>query len=292
MAFFGKLTSSSGKVILPGLSAFAILSLLTGFFISSPIYAATPAEQGQVIFEQKCKACHTIGGGRLVGPDLKGITASRDKDWLVRFITTPDKLIAQGDPIARQIVQEYGLPMPNLGVTEEGATAILAYIDAQSAGNKPATITTPVSTTAAITDPDAGRDLFTGKRALKNGGPSCLTCHTISSIGIIGGGTVAKDLTAAYITLGETGISSLLKTTPFPMMKEIYSAKPITDEEIASVLAFLKNAGSTPSSSSQNPSLFFIISGAVALLIIGLFQWLWRGRLSGVRRSLVKGGSK
>ncbi|MDO8687437.1 MAG: hypothetical protein Q7K41_02490, partial [Dehalococcoidales bacterium] len=228
-------------------------------------------------------------------------TASRDKDWLVRFITTPDKLIAQGDPIAQQMVQQYGLPMPNLGVTEEGATAVLAYIESQSSGNKPATITTPtpttavsppVSTTAAITDPDAGRDLFTGKRALKNGGPSCLTCHTISSIGIIGGGTVAKDLTAAYITLGETGITSLLKTTPFPMMKEIYSAKPITDEEIASVLAFLKNAGSTPSSSSQNPSLFFIISGAVALLIIGLFQWLWRGRLSGVRRSLVKGGSK
>ncbi|MEK7352978.1 MAG: cytochrome c [Chloroflexota bacterium] len=305
MTFFLKLIFSSGKTIRASLTTFIILYLMVGGFVlfSAPAYAATPAEQGQAIFEQKCQGCHTIGGGRLVGPNLNGITSHRDRDWLIRFITIPDKLIAQGDPIAREIVQEYGLAMPNLGLTDDDARAVLAYIESQSSESKPVhthtttqtqttTVTTQVTATTASIGADTGRDLFTGKLALKNGGPACLSCHNISAVGLLGGGTVGKDLTTAYSSLGETAIGALLKTTPFPMMKEIYTAKPLTDEEIAGVTAFLKEASSAPSTTSQNPSLFFIIGGAAALLIIGLFQWLWRGRLAGVRRPLVKGGSK
>lgn len=285
----------SGKVTRLRLFALVIFCLLTVVVSFSTLaYAATPAEQGQAIFQQKCQGCHTIGSGRLVGPDLKGVIATRDRDWLVSFITTPDKLIGQGDPIAREIVQQYGLPMPNLGITEEDAQAILVYIEAQSAGGKPAptpTQTTIATPTTVSVNTATGKDLFTGKLALKNGGPACLSCHNVSAIGVIGGGTVGKDLTTAYSNFGETGITSILKTTPFPMMKEIYTAKPLTDEEITGVTTFLKEASSAPSTTYQNPGLFFIIGGVAALLIIGIFQWLWRGRLAGVRRPLVKGGS-
>ena len=301
MAFSLKPDSSADRFIRAGFFVLVALFLLVSslIFFGAPGNAATPAEQGQAIFEQKCKACHTIGGGRLVGPDLKGVTANRDVDWLVGFITAPDKVIAAGDPIAQQLVQQYGLPMPNLGVTEADARAVLAYLDTQSGGSKPAPTPTqtttappPVPTPTLILNDDTGRDLFTGRLTFKNGGPACLSCHNISAAGFIGGGTVGKDLTNAYATMGEAAIRSILKTTPFPMMKQIYTQKPLTDNEITDVLAFLKSASSTPSAPSQNSSLFFIIGGASALLIIGVFQWLWRGRLSGVRRPLVKGGSK
>jgi len=298
MAFLLKSIVPSGKGTRLSLSTLALVCLMTAGAVSFATFAhaATPAEQGQAIFEQKCKGCHTIGGGRLVGPDLKGITASRDRDWLIRFIATPDKLIAEGDPIAKQLVQEYTLPMPNLGVNEADAEAILAYIETYSMTRAPPVPTlyeTPTATTAAApVDAAAGKDLFTGRLAFQNGGPACLSCHNASSVGSPGGGTVGKDLTAAYATFGEAGITSILKTTPFPMMKEIYTSKPLTEAEISSVLAFLKEGSSLPSAAHQNSSLFFIIGGVAALLIIGLFQWLWRGRLSGVRRTLVKGGSK
>jgi hypothetical protein len=42
----------------------------------------------------------------------------------------------------------------------------------------------------------------------------------------------------------------------------------------------------------QSPTLFIIIGAVSALLIIGLLQLFWRGRLAGVRRPLVKGGSR
>jgi len=137
-----------------------------------------------------------------------------------------------------------------------------------------------------------GWQLFTGRLPFENNGLSCLTCHNNRAIGVIGGGAVGLDLTGSYALYGEGGLTSLLKKPRFPMMKEIYAVKPLTDGEIADVTAFLKNVGSSQSSSTPNPAILFIGSTAGALLIILLFQVLWRGRLSGVRRQLVKGGSK
>ncbi len=45
-----------------------------------------PAEEGETIFQAQCAACHTIGGGPLVGPDLLGVTERRENDWLIRWI--------------------------------------------------------------------------------------------------------------------------------------------------------------------------------------------------------------
>ncbi|MHB0871678.1 MAG: c-type cytochrome [Chloroflexota bacterium] len=84
--------------------------------------------KGKAIFEGKCAGCHTVGGGKRTGPDLKGVTAQRSHDWLVDFIVAPDKVIASGDPIAAQLVKEYGMPMPNLGVSQQDAEAVLAFL--------------------------------------------------------------------------------------------------------------------------------------------------------------------
>src|SRR5690606_2738460 len=40
-------------------------------------------------FKQNCMSCHTVGGGRLVGPDLKDVTERKDREWLTRFILDP-----------------------------------------------------------------------------------------------------------------------------------------------------------------------------------------------------------
>ena len=264
--------------------------------ISSTIaYAAASTENGQVLFEQKCKACHTIGGGRAVGPDLKGITVSQDRDWLVRFIVAPDKLVAQGDVKAKELVQEYSMVMPNLGVSEEDAKAVLTYIESQSGNLSTATPPAQSGTqkvSLSQVDANAGKSIFVGTTSLKNGGPACISCHNVSGIGLIGGGTVGKDLTGIYPGMGEIGLTSVLKTYPFPLMKEIYTAKPITDEEIGNLLAFLKEANAAKESSLTKPPIFLMASAAGALLVMGIFQFLWRGRLAGVRRPLVKGGSK
>jgi len=76
-----------------------------------------------------CKACHTIGGGNLVGPDLKGVTERRDEAWLIKFIQNSQALIQSGDADAIQVFEEFNkIPMPPHTYTEDQIKDILLYI--------------------------------------------------------------------------------------------------------------------------------------------------------------------
>jgi len=94
--------------------------------VPSVAQAAPAPQEGGKLYQQYCVSCHTIGGGRLVGPDLKGVTERRSHEWLVRFITDPERM-RQDDPIAIANLKEFGIPMPRLGLTEQQVTALLAY---------------------------------------------------------------------------------------------------------------------------------------------------------------------
>lgn len=93
------------------------------------------APDGEAVFQQKCASCHTIGGGRMVGPDLQGVTERRDKSWLVHWIAEPDKVLAAKDPVAIQMLEEFGgIPMPNLGLSRGEVDAVLTFLKGK-AGN-------------------------------------------------------------------------------------------------------------------------------------------------------------
>jgi len=96
------------------LSVKVLSSFLFLFFIllSSVITQAQTADAAKHFVE--CKACHTIGGGRLVGPDLKGVTEKYSEDWLIRFIRNSQEMVKAGDKDAVKIFNEYSkIPMPS-----------------------------------------------------------------------------------------------------------------------------------------------------------------------------------
>ncbi len=85
---------------------------------------------GEALFVKACAACHTVGRGRLVGPDLRGITTRRDRDWLIRFMRAPDEMLAERDPIAVALNEEYDrATMPNLGLSEVDAADLIVYLE-------------------------------------------------------------------------------------------------------------------------------------------------------------------
>jgi mono/diheme cytochrome c family protein len=96
-------------------------------------YSAAPADvdAGKALFAQKgCNACHKLGGGKLVGPDLKGVTARRHPLWIARMILKPDVMIKE-DETARELFKTHLTPMPNQSV--DAATElpkIMAYLKA------------------------------------------------------------------------------------------------------------------------------------------------------------------
>jgi protein SCO1 len=88
---------------------------------------------GEALFIKGCSTCHTIGKGDRVGPDLRAVSARRSQDWLTKFVSRPDKVFAQKDPVAMAMLKKYrGIRMPNLGLSEQDAEDVLAYIDAQT----------------------------------------------------------------------------------------------------------------------------------------------------------------
>lgn len=91
-------------------------------------------DKGQYLFSTRCAACHTIGNGDKVGPDLMGVTSVRDRDWLMKIIADPIKLLDDKDPLALALFKKYNeIRMPKLGLPEEDVHAVIEYMKIQSA---------------------------------------------------------------------------------------------------------------------------------------------------------------
>jgi len=242
---------------------------------------AQSAADGEAIFQGQCAGCHSIGGGRLVGPDLKGVTAQRDRDWLARFIAEPDKVLAEGDPIAAALLQESNnLQMPNLGLSQDQVAAVIAYLGAPGGATAPA-----AAPGLAAGDPDRGEALFMGNLDLQRDGPPCMGCHNIDSAGALGGGTMGPDLTQAFAKYGDAGLASALANIPFPTMKPIYTDHPLTPEEQADLRAYIQAAADQPQADKELLIVAMSLAGFVAVMVgIGI---VWRRRLRGVRRPLA-----
>lgn len=95
--------------------------------------AISNMSEGETLYRTRCASCHSIGGGDGLGPDLMNVSARRSPEWLDRWIREPDKMLAEGDPVATaQMAQYRNLPMPNLKLGQKQARELMAFIDAES----------------------------------------------------------------------------------------------------------------------------------------------------------------
>ena len=94
------------------------------------------AADGDALLQAKgCTACHRVGGDRLVGPDLAGVTQRRSPEFIVAMIVNPDSMLAN-DATAKQLLGEYYTPMSNQGVTRQDAEALLEFFKSNDAGGQ------------------------------------------------------------------------------------------------------------------------------------------------------------
>lgn len=98
-------------------------------------------EKSAYLFRTRCSACHTIGHGDTVGPDLAGVAAVREKKWLANFISKPDQMLAEKDAIATRLYEKYKpVRMPNLGLSSGDVAALVSYLEKQAPGHNEANI--------------------------------------------------------------------------------------------------------------------------------------------------------
>lgn len=91
---------------------------------------ATPVEpeavKGKLAFEGKCIACHSVGGGDKLGPDLLGVTTRRTDEWLARWLANPAELLKH-DAEAQALQKKFTLAMPDQGLSEAEINHLVRY---------------------------------------------------------------------------------------------------------------------------------------------------------------------
>lgn len=279
-------------VCLPPLERWGILAFsLVCIFLGA---AETRAQGIAAFFQQNCSSCHTIGGGRLVGADLKNVTQRKDRDWLGHFILNPQAVISRGDPYAQTLLEEArGVIMPTVpGITRERADALLDFIEAESKLDKSKFAGTSLSDRPFTPqDVTVGREYFLGLRPLADGGPACVSCHTVRGLGGMGGGRLGPDLTKVYERIGgRKPLSAWLVGPATTTMRPVFKDHPLQPEEILALVAYFEQAAQQPGADdSVAPLNFFLIGLGGAAFGLMAFDGLWKWRFRAVRRPLVAG---
>jgi len=272
-------------------------SVVVALAVVATCLAASPdasAQETADYFRQNCMSCHTIGGGRLTGPDLKDVTSRKDREWLVRFINDPQGVLNSGDPYAAKLKEEArGVVMPRApGMTRDRAEALLELIEAESQLEESQFRGLQIST-APFTPADVqrGEEYFFGVRPLENGGAACFSCHAVRGAGVLGGGRLGPDLSRVYERLeGRKGLSAWLSAPATTTMQTLFKERPLNSAEIHALVAFFERSAAKGGEEDMSGPLAFLLMG-LGGAVVGflLFDTIWKKRFRAVRRQLIHG---
>lgn len=244
-------------------------------------------------FRQNCISCHTIGGGRLTGPDLKDVSKRQNREWLTKYLLNPRAVIDSGDSYAKKIFEEArGVPMPTPpGITPDRAEKLLDLIEAESLLEESQFKGLQIST-APFTDANraGGRDIFLGQQRLEAGGTACISCHSMCDAPSLGGGQLGPDLTNVYERLqGRAALSAWLVAPGTATMQPAFKNHPLSAEEIHALVAYFASTTAERPADSSTGRVAFLLSGLVgAVLGVFFLDAVWKRRFQSVRRSLVE----
>ncbi len=256
--------------------------LITLLFFNIPTYA----QDGEALFKSICAVCHKTTNEKLIGPGLANINEKRSIEWFKKFVTSSQSMVNNGDPDAVKIFEEYNkIIMPDQAFSDEELIAIYEYIKSVSPSASDLAETTPRAEKAVPFEPSEddifiGQNLFSGKQRFEQGGPSCISCHTVRYDNIISGGGLAVDLSDAYERIGKDGINAMITGLPFPQMRISYQNHEITEQESLQLVSFLNEVTEKRQdqgiASYRNMLLLWGFGGAAVLM--GIFPLFWYKR--------------
>lgn len=245
-------------------------------------------------FKINCNSCHWIGGGRLIGPDLKNVAQRKDRDWLLRFIIDPKTMLDSQDPYVMKLKTEAkGAIMINIpGMTRSMADNLLNLIDEESKLDSSMFFGKKIPVVVYSEEDIAkGNDLFSGRMHLTNDGPSCVNCHTVNVIGGSLGGQLGPDLTMVFNRLqGQNALTAWLSAPPTETMRSIFKDHNLSEDEIKYIVAFFQSASIN---NDYNFDTFFVWMTVIfcglggSLFATVIFGGIWSDRFKAVRRPMV-----
>jgi mono/diheme cytochrome c family protein len=231
----------------------ALLSL--GALLATLVLSSRPARaiDTKKTFNQRCTACHTFGKGVKVGPDLKGVTARRQRPWLLKFIRSSQGVIKNGDPVASELFQRFKQQrMPDwTDLSPQDINAILDWLAADGPEQKEPDERDAELATAA--DLARARALFDGAAPLASGGLACASCHAVREGSSRRGGTLGPELTDAYVKYRDRALTLFLKRPCTPRQPEMDAARYLTPDESFALKGYLRQVAMAAAPAGASP---------------------------------------
>lgn len=113
------------------ISRLFVIALFAMMSLSKAIAQDGDAANGETLFNNNCKACHSAKDEVVVGPGLKDIQKRRDLAWLVKWVKNPNGVIQSGDEYAVALYNKFNkaqmTAFPAFGDKE--VKDILAYVE-------------------------------------------------------------------------------------------------------------------------------------------------------------------
>ncbi|MGB5035606.1 MAG: hypothetical protein WBQ66_03310 [Blastocatellia bacterium] len=226
--------------------------------------AVAEGDPAAKLFLQKCAGCHTIGKGKLTGPDLNEASTwqAPDLDKGIKAMEVKVGPLANEDIVLlRDFLKSADVRDRLAAEQERAAKATAASFDPPS--------------------PIIGEALFTGRTQLSGGGMACIACHSVSG----NGGNLALPLDGVHAKLGETPLQSAIEKTSFKVMTAAYRNHPVTKQEAIHLTAYLGSLQPTAPVATTRVPIAGAIGAAVLFVALGL---AYGGRRTSVRQQLLR----
>lgn len=114
------------------------------------------SQDGEQLFKANCASCHTVGKGKLVGPDLRDVQNRYEKSWILKWVKSSQTLVKAGDTQAVKLFNDNNkIPMPDQALSEDQIGSILNFIVSKSADISSGKVTEQASVSAPVVSSDS-----------------------------------------------------------------------------------------------------------------------------------------
>lgn len=218
-------------------------------FLATFIPLSAFSQEGKELFQRNCSVCHLIGEGKLVGPDLMGVTERRDREWLVKFITNSQEVIKAGDPVAVKLFEEYkkSIMPPFTQFSENEINSIIDYLDKwEPAKTEVLTVDVNKKTGFKHDEMLRGERLFYGLIPLEAGGSfNCTDCHNTVTSDTLNWNPSAVDLARSFVDPKGMKIYQSMAQPVSQRMEVAHKGIKMNEQEIYYITAYLSHLSTT-----------------------------------------------
>lgn len=223
---------------------------------SPPPAASPPADKPDAVaarFLTSCSGCHTLTYVKITGPGLATAMKWPDDQLRTAVKRMQEKVgPLKDDDVAAlaDFIKDAAAPKRIAAEQEKMQARLLAKMDPPDAG--------------------LGRQLFTGRKGLRNGGLACASCHAVSGEG----GNLGPDLTGLFKKMGgKPPVVSAIEKANYKIMEPHYRRHPVTTQEALHLAEYFSKidpsapSASAPRFAQAGAGLAGVLLAAAALIL-------------------------